>query len=439
MKIRKLLLALPIAVTSWASASAAGNGASWWSNFNDPLLDSLINVGQNNNLDLAQALRRVEIARQSVRQAKSGYYPQLNLGIGWTRDRSSAFVTREKGLPGVTSYISGAIDMSWEIDLFGRITAKVREQKGAYKASREEYDWMCITISAEIASNYMTLRTLQQEYAVIEEHIEQQKKVLDITQARYEAGLASMLDVAQAKTVYYSTEASLSTITTQIATTINTIAVLTATLPSQMQTILSPVRPQPDALWTLEMEINPDMLRQRPDVLEAQYTVEEMAAALGVAKKDWLPSLSLSASAGTSAWHVKDLFKGDSFTYTLAPQLSWTIFDGMAREAGIASAREQMEEAVESYNLTLLTAIQEVDNALVSYQQAVKYEREIAVVLENAQLAYNLALDRYKQGLDAFINVSDAQITVLEYASELVTARGNVLTAIVTLEKALTL
>lgn len=435
MKTKFFLCALFMGIFSLGHAQTNDNR--WWTNFNDPTLDSLIYLGENNNLNLAQALKNLEMARQAVKEAKSGYYPQLSLGLGWDRSRSSAYTSSARTASITQSYFSLGVNMSWEIDLFGRITAKVKESKGAFNATREEYEWMCVSIAAEIASYYMDLRTLQQEYAVTEDHIEQQGRVLKITEARFEAGLASKLDVAQAKTVYYSTKASLCTLQTQIITDINAIAILTATYPQQMQEYLAPVKPQPDFAWSMDVDINPEQLRNRPDVKEAEYMVEEYAAALGYEKKQWLPSLSLSASIGTEAWHIKDMFKNESFSYSVAPQLSWTIFDGLARDAEIASAREQLMASVDNYNLTLLTAVQEVDNALTTYTQAVKYEQEIAVVLENAQLAYTLALDRYRQGLDAFINVSDAQITVLQYANELVIARGNVLTALVTLQKAL--
>lgn len=436
----KFFLASVLAFSSLSCfAQQEGTPANWWTNFHDSTLDSLILMGQNNNLDLAQAMKRIEMARQAIRETKSGYYPQLSMNLGWERMRSSGYTTGRSGTPMTQSYLSLGVNMNWEIDVFGKISQKVKESEGAYKATAQEYDWMCVTIAAEIASNYMTLRTLQQELIVTQEHITQQKRVLEITEARHEAGLASMLDVAQAKTVYYSTQASLCNIQTQIATTINSLAVLVATYPMEMQNIVGTPEPQPRPFWVMDMEVSPELLRNRPDVLQAEYEVEEYAAALGVEKKQWLPSLSLSASVGTEAWYIKDLFKKDSYTYSVAPQLSWTIFDGFARDAEIASAREQMMAAVDNYNLTLLTAVQEVDNALVTYKRAVEYEKEIAIVLENAQLAYNLALDRYKQGLDAFINVSDAQISLLEYANELVVARGNVLTALVTLQKSLVL
>lgn len=438
MNLKSLLFYIAISSCLFAAAQNPTE-KSWWNNFNDPTLDSLIFLGQNNNLDLAQALKRIEISRQAVKEAKSSYYPQLNLNLGWSRNRTSAFVSDKASGSITSSYFQLGVDMSWEIDLFGKITASVKEQKEAYKSTREDYDWMCVTVAAEIATAYMNLRTLQQELVVTQQHIEQEEKVLKITEARHEAGLASMLDVAQAKTVYYSTKASIITLQTQIYTTINSIAVLIGAYPEEVQKWLSPVEKQPTVQWTMDVEISPELLRNRPDVKEAEYLVEEYAAALGVEKKQWLPSFSISAGAGTESWHIRDLFKGNSYYYSVAPQLSWTIFDGLARDAQIASAREQLMESVDSYNLTLLNAVQEVDNALMSYAQAVEYEKEISVVLENAQLAYTLAIDRYRQGLDAFINVSDALITVLQYANELVVARGNVLTSFVTLQKSLVL
>lgn len=435
MKITRIICLLLILIPAISLADCPGKN--WWSGFNDPMLDSLIYLGQNNNLDLAQAMRRIEVARYSIQQTKSGYYPQFSASLGWDRNRTSGYSTQKSSSPMTTSSISLGVDMSWEIDLFGRINAKLKENEGAYRASGEEYNWMCVTVASEIASAYMSLRTLQQELLVTQEHITQEEKVLKITEARFETGLASMLDVAQAKTVYYSTVASLCTLESQITTTINSIAVLTGQYPQEMQKMLSPAGKQPEAEWVFDMEITPELLRNRPDVKEAEYNVEQMAAAIGVAEKDYLPVLSLTASAGTSAWHIQDMFKAHSYTYSIAPQLSWTIFDGFSRKAQVASAKEQWMEAVESYNLTLLTAVQEVDNALATYNQAVRYEKEIGVVLENARLAYNLAIDRYKQGLDAFINVSDALITLLQYANELVVARGNVLSAIVTLQKSL--
>ena len=410
-------------------------GEGWWKGFNDPLLDSLINMGEKNNYSLRQTLRKIEVARQAVRQTKSGYYPQFNTSFGYTRTRSSGYSTSASSKAMTSGGFQFGVDMSWQVDVFGRVQAQLKEAGANVRMSRAEYEAMYISLASEIASNYISLRTLQTELSVTKEHVAQEEKVLKITEARHEAGLSSKLDVAQAQTVYYSTLSSLSSLETQINTTINAIAVLTGQYPDQIMPLLTPYSPQPNGDWVVSTDIPMEWIENRPDVMEAKYNVESYAAAVGVTEKDWLPTLSLSASAGTSAWNIKDMFKKESYTYTIAPVIEWTVFDGFSRDAKIASAREQMMAAVDSYNETLLTAVQEVDNATHGYVSALKYEKEIELTLKYAQQAYSLAIDRYKQGLDAFINVSDALMTVLQYADELVVARGNVLQAIVDIAK----
>lgn len=408
----------------------------WWKIFNDPLLDSLINEGENNNFNLKEAARRIEIARQTVRRTKSGYYPQFNLDLGWTKERTSG-LTIKQGMPSSPSYFSAGIDMSWEIDVFGKIRASVDEEKAMLNATRADYAAVCVSLCAEIATDYMSLRTLQEELRVTQEHIKSQERVLEITEARYEVGLASMLDVCQAKTDYYSTVALVSSLKTQIATTINAISVLVGQYPADITRRLEPLVAPPNPDYVVNVGVPMELLRRRPDIVEAEYTLASYAAALGVAKKDFLPTLSLTGSIGTESMNIKNMFSEASFTYSVAPSLTWTIFNGFAREAEIASAKEQLMVGVDAYNQTVLTAVQEVENAMITYRQSLIYEKEIREVLTFAQKSFELALDRYKQGLDAFINVTDAQMTVLQYANELVEARGTALSSLINLYKAL--
>lgn len=409
----------------------------WWTIFNDALLDSLIREGENNNFNLLQAAKRIEMARASITQAKSGYYPQLSVNAGWSKSRTSGLTSSYPSSAINTSAFSGAVDMNWEVGIFGKIQNQVKEQEANYSASRADYASVCISLCAEIASQYMSLRTLQEEKRVTEEHLQTQKEVLDITETRFDVGLVSMLDVAQAKTVYYSTKASLSTLETQIATTINAIAVLTGNFPQDLRERLSAYQPQPRPDYVVKVGIPLSIIRRRPDIVEAEYELASYAAALGVAKKDFLPTVAITGSIGTAAANVKNLMTKNSFEYTVAPSISWTFFDGFSRKAAEASAREQMMAGIDNYNQTVLTAVQEVDNAMVTYTESLKYEQALEEVIKNAKLAFDLALDRYKQGLDAFINVADTQLTLLEYANELITARGNALSALISLYKAL--
>ena len=409
----------------------------WWRSFGDTMLDSLIAIGVDRNYDIAMASRRIEIARQGVRQARAAYYPSLSANAGWNRTRTSGAVASPEVDASTSSYFGLGIDMNWEIDLFGKITARTRQGSATFKASRAQYAAMTVSVVSKIASAYMRLRTLQGERDVLREHISSQKRVVEITEARFEAGISSMLDVAQAKTTYLSTEASITTLDTDIATAINTIGVLTGMFPEQMHAMLDTPRPLPDYRQIVAVGVPMELLRRRPDVAEAEYTLAADAAAVGIAKKDFLPTLSISGSIGTHAHKAGELFSGPSFAYSVAPALSWTIFDGMARKAAVASAREQMQAGVDNYNLTLLTAVQEVDNAMAQYVNALRYIDLVEQVVEQAQKSFDLSIDLYKKGLSSFINVSDAQIARLQYADELVSARGAALSALVNLYQAL--
>lgn len=409
----------------------------WWRLFGDPLLDSLIAEGERANFNLLQAGRRIAIARQSVAKARSAFWPSLSVSGGWNKIRQSGDENVREGDAVTVDYFSAGADMQWEIDVFGKVRKDVEMQQASYRASRADYASVSISVCAQIASSYIKLRTLQRQLEVTLDHVEEQRKVMKITEARFDTGLASMLDVSQARTVYYSTLASLSSLRTSVAVTVNALAVLTGSMPAEMAGRLSAPAALPEADMLVPASVPSDLLRRRPDVVVAEEQLAVSAAAVGVAKKDFLPVLSLAGSIGTSAHRFGDLMSRRSLTYTIAPQLSWTIFDGFARRAAVASAKEQMLASIDAYNLTLLTAVQEVDDALISYTNAVAYEQSLQKVTEAAQKAADLSLDRYKQGLDAFINVAQAQITLLQYNNEAVEARGESLTALVNLYKAL--
>ncbi len=410
---------------------------SWWSAFNDPLLDSLIAEGEAANFNLAAASRRIEMARQNLRTVRSSYYPQIAVNAGWNKERTSAVTMARGGQATTIDYFNAGATVSWEIDIFGRVAARARESKAHISASRADYAAVSVSICAEIATAYVQLRMLQEQLAVTKAHVAEQEKVMKIAEARFECSLASMLDVRQARTVYYSTKASLVALHTSINTTVNSLAVLTGCYPQQLAPRLASAAPLPQFSGNLGAGVPMDLLRRRPDVAEAEYTLAAYAAAIGIAKKEFLPTLSLNGSIATEAHRFDDLMTHRSLAYSVAPTLSWTVFDGFARRAAVASAKEQMLAGIDNYNLTLLTAVQEVENAMTSYTDANAYLEEIKLVEENARKAFELSLDRYKQGLDAFINVAQAQISLLQYSNELVAARANSLTAVITLYKAL--
>lgn len=413
------------------------NEDAWWKSFNDHILDSLISAGVSNNYNVRMAMQRIQMAHQAVGQARASYFPSISISAGYNKSRVSGAMSG-KDVPATnSSYFSLGADMSWEIDLFGRITAQVKEKKASVDVSKADYMATMVSMTANIATYYMELRTLQAELAVAEEHLKSQQQVLKIAEARHEAGLVSKLDVAQAKTVYYSTEAALPALKANIRTTINAIAILLGTYPENLYNSLSVVKPQPAYNMLISTGIPMELLRRRPDIIVAEKQLAVYAAQLGIAKKDFLPTLSLSGSIGVASHDFDNLFKKNSFEYTIAPTLSWTLFDGLSRRYAVAEARTQMEIGIEDYNQTVITAVQEVDNAICSYNSAVETIEIDKKVFDQSQEEFNLSLEQYKEGLAAFTNVVDAQISWLNYANSLVEARGNALTSLVQLYQAL--
>ena len=400
----------------------------WWKNFDDALLDSLISMGIDNNFNLSEAAHRREVARLTMQQAKAAYYPSLTANATYSRSR----------LMDVTSnnYSLGA-DMNWEIDVFGKITSGVKARKAAYKASRAEYVGAMISLTAQIATYYVDFRVLQARLAVAEEHIQSQERVLKIAEARHEAGLVSKLDVAQAKTVYYQTRATLPALRSSLRQTLNALAVLVGRYPDQIAPMFGAFNRLPAYNHIIPAGVPMNLLRRRPDIVEAEATLAQYAAQLGVAKKDFLPTLSLTGSIGFQHTDIDDLFTKHGFHYAITPTLSWTIFDGFSRKYAVAQAKEEMMMGIDAYNLTVMTAVQEVDNAIVSYQASLEEYNLDKEVYAQAVEEFNLSMEQYKTGLASFTTVVDAQIDWLTCANSMVVAQGNALISLIDLYKAL--
>lgn len=409
----------------------------WWRRFEDPLLDTLIAVGVKNNYNVLMAARRLEIARLAIEQARSGYYPVVGAEAAWNGARTSGVTGKTAVSPVNNSYFSLGVNMSWQVDIFGRIAAESKAKKAAWSASRAEYDGVMVTLCGNIATAYINLRVYQAQMAVAESHLKQQEKVVKITEARFECDLASQLDVQQAKTVYASTSATIPMLGAQIHATINSLAVLLAIQPSEAEALLATPRPLPQYIQMVQTGVPMDLLRRRPDVVEAEKNLAVYAAELGIAKKDFLPTLSLNASIGTAAHSAGKLFSKNSYTYSIAPTLSWTIFDGFSRKYNVAAAKENMEIGIQNYNLTVLQALTEADNAMVSYLDRLEEIDRLNEAIDASEKSLKLSLDLYKSDLAAFTNVVDAQMNFLTYANSEIVARGNALTALVTLYEAL--
>ncbi len=260
---------------------------------------------------------------------------------------------------------------------------------------------------------------------------------MEISEARFEAGLVSKLDVAQAKTVYYSTLTDLPVLEAQCDAALNAIALLVAAYPEEITPLTGYNGKLPPYIQLVSAGVPADLLRRRPDIIAAERTIDINARAVGIAKKDYLPSLSLNGSVGTSAHRAGDLFGKNSLEYEIAPTLSWILFEGFYRKYAVADARIKMQSAIEQYNYTVMNAVMEAQNAMTAYKAAVKSIEYNRQALEQSAESFDLSISQYKEGLTSFTNVMNAQLSWLENANSNVEALATALTDLIQLYRAL--
>ena len=375
------------------------------------------------------------MAKANLRMERGNFFPTIGLNAGWTRQQSSGNTSE---LPQSTQhYYDASLNMSWELDLFGSIRNRVKAQKENFAASKEEYTGTMVSLCAQVASAYINLRELQQELAVIQKNCASQEAVLKITEVRYNTGLVSKLDVAQAKSVFFSTKASIPQIESGINQYITTLAILLGTYPQEIRPTLESPGILPDYMEPIGVGLPADLLLRRPDIRSAERSVNAQAALVGASKSDWLPQIFLKGSLGYAAKDLKDLTHHKSMTYEIAPALSWTLFKGTQLVNATKLAKAQLDEAINQFNQTVLTAVQETDNAMNAYRNSIKQIVALREVRNQGQETLTLSLELYKQGLTPFQNVLDAQRSLLSYENQLVQARGYSLLQLIAMYQAL--
>ncbi|CAK7027109.1 MAG: Outer membrane protein OprM [Parabacteroides sp.] len=407
----------------------------WWKNFNDPVLDSLIDMAVKQNYSVQMAIDRIAMAKANLRIQQGSYSPTLGLSAGWTRQQNSGNTT---SIPqSITQYSDASLSMNWEIDVFGSIRNRVKAQKENFAASKEDYNAVMVSLCAQVASAYINLRELQQEMEVVVKNCASQQAVVKITEKRYETGLVSKLDVAQALSVYYSTKASIPMLEAEIIQYTNALGVLLGIYPSDIRPITEPSKPLPEYMEMVGIGIPANLLLRRPDIRAAERQVNAQAASLGASKSDWWPKVFVNGSIGFASHDFDKMFNHKSLTYEIAPSLTWNFFQGTKLIQATRLAKAQLDESIRQFNQDVLTAVQEVENAMSAYKNSIKQIVALREVVNQGKETFNLSLDLYKQGLTPFQNVLDAQRSLLTYENQLTEAKGNSLLSLIKLYQAL--
>jgi len=420
-------LALP---GSYASETAPSDPAAlqqWWTRFGDEQLDALISRAIAGNLDLAVARSRLRQAREAVTQARADRLPSVG---------ASGQVNQSVDSDGNNgrSYSVGA-DASWEADLFGGIGRSIEASSAAAEGSAYDLASVRVSIVAEVANNYLQARLAQQRLELARQNLAFADENLQIARWRLQAGLVSSLDVEQARTARAQIAATLPSFEQSFSAAAYRLGVLTGQPPAALTTELNQMRPLPQAPAAVAAGLPADTLRQRPDVRSAERTLAAETARIGVAQAQLYPRLSIGGSIGTSALSLGGL--ANLLTGNLFSSLSQTIFDGGRLRSQVRSQQAAAEGAFATYRQTVLTALEDVENALVAVRTAEQRQAQFTEALDAARNQAILARSNYRAGLSDFQQLLNAEQALVSSSEGLLTAQGDRTLAIVQLYRAL--
>lgn len=406
----------------------------WWKLFKDPILDSLIIKAVNRNYDVRIAIRKIEMAKSKLRVDRSPYYPSIDLTVNYAPEKSSLSADKKNI---IERNGTATLNLNWELDIFGRIRKESSSQKEFYLAAQEDYRGVMVSMAAQLSTAYINLRTAQKQLQVTQENLESQKKVMELTVSKFDVGLVSQLDVAQSKSLYLQTKASIPGIESSINEEINLISVLIGEHSDLLREKLLKAEPIPTNPRKAALGIPANLIRQRPDVRSAERTIDGLAAAVGASRADWWPKFLLTGFFGYSSEQFENFTDRDNMIWQIAPTMKWTIFSGRNLVESEKTAQLQLEEEINNYNQTLLTAIQEVDNAMVTYNKSLQQISAMKKAFQQSKLTLELAINLYKSGLTNYQNVLSSQVSLLNYENSLIQAQSISLRYLIQLYQAL--
>ena len=441
---------VPPAFAEADSASALSDAelASWWSGFGDPQLSELVNRAIAQNLDVQTAAARIREARAREIVAGASALPQVDAQASVTRQRISEHAIPTPpgagagsggsfGLPGseFTTW-RGGFDASWEMDLFGRSRRSIeaaRARTGGAIWTRRDVQ---VSTAAEVADAYLTLRALQQRLANAEAEVARQRRFEQLVGARARGGLVTGQDLEQQRSERAAAESRLAPLRAQADARIHALGVLTGQAPETLIAELSAVRALP-APPPIPAGLPSDLLRRRPDIRAAERELAASTADIGVAVADLYPRISLTAAPALVSTALTSLLTWGSRSFSIGAALDWPIFNGHRTRGNIAVANARQEQALIAYRKAVLTALQDVEDALSRADGDRRQLADLEQALRNAARAEDIARTRYRGGLVIYSDVLVAQARRLSLEEQAIEARAALARDCVALFKAL--
>ena len=439
----------PVVPAAWLEGRTDGMDfqpaelARWWTEFNDPLLNSLIERAAKSNLDLYVAKARVREARAVLGATGADLWPMVDVGGAYSRNRTSenAFAVGSLAPQGggklEQNLFRTGFDSSWEVDVFGGTRRRVEAAEAILDASVEEWRGVLVTLLGDVAKNYIELRGLQRRLAVAQANRSAQQETARLTKVRFDAGLASDLDVVQAEGLARQSTAQIPALESALKQTAYRLDVLLGGQPGMLWQELARQASIPALPPTAHVGLPAELLRRRPDIRRAERQLAAATAQIGAATADFYPKFSLTGAFGFQSISAADWISGGSRFWSIGPTISWPIFDAGKIRANLEIRNAQQDQALRYYEKSVLTALGEVESALVNYANEQARYRALFEAAAAHRRAVELANELYRHGLVSFLNVLDAERTLNASENDLAQSETNMASNLVALYKAL--
>ncbi|MCC6423094.1 MAG: efflux transporter outer membrane subunit [Phycisphaerales bacterium] len=406
----------------------------WWRMFNDPTLNDLIERSARSNLDLQRATARIREARAAHDVAEADIFPNVDVNGSYNRSRNR--FAPGGGNDAHDQYKAG-FDASWEIDVFGGVRRGVEAANADIAAAVEDRRDVLVSLMAEVARNYIELRSYQRRIDIARENLSAQQKTLDLTKNMLAAGVVTDLDVARAEAQVATTASQIPLLQSAARQSIHTLGVLLGADPMALVPELSQSLPIPKTPPEVPVGIPSQILLRRPDLRRAEAQLHAATARIGVATADLFPRFSLTGSLGLQSSKFSSLGDWDSRYWSIGPSVAWPIFDAGRIAANINVQNAKQEQALLLYQQTVLDALRDVEDALVAYAKEETRRRILAKAADANRRAVDLANQLYEAGRTDFLSVLQAQRDLFASQDALVQSDSAVATNLVALYKSL--
>ena len=423
----------------------------WWTVFNDPVLNSLVEDAYQQNLPLQIAGLRIFQTRAQLGVVIGNVYPQLQQGRGGADyNRLSENSPNSINIDDSFWQYNAGFDVAWELDVWGKFRRAVESGVANFESSIADYDDVLVSLTSEVARTYVVLRTFEERLEIARENVKIQQRSLQIAEIRFRAGAVTELDVVQAKSLLKNTEASIPRFEAGIRQAKNALAILLGKLPGEIDHMLSGAKLIPKAPPQVVVDIPAELLRRRPDIQLAEYQIATQTPLIGVSKADLFPAFELfgsfglltsssrnTKSGGVSGSGFSDLFESDSFEFFGGPSIRWNLFNYGRINNQVRVEDALLQQLIVNYEDTVLRAQQEVEDSLVGFLRKQEEAGFLQDSVTASQRSVDLSMLQYKEGLVDYQRVLDSQRFLTDQQDVWTATRGDVILNLIGMYKAM--